>query len=210
MSETLRSCQILKPVVQCPCYTDCRPHICIDIFWSLDYRRIPFGWGFAILWHPCPYMMNTAMMFLTCQKDPSFLGFVQHSNSLWLWYRVHALWYVILVLTGLITERRMHCHGQALVLLLSQGAALSEIIPPTQGQWRTLWLSWSHLRYFVYIAFDLKGMLPSGMNLCSLSVCVWWSGLNWTVLIFKGAQVFFSSWFRCWMTCLLLTHVATW
>lgn len=94
--QTLRSCQILKPVVQCPCYADCRPHIYIDFFWSLDYRRSHFGWGFAILLHPCPYMMNTATMFLICQKDPSFLGFVQHSNSLWLWYRVHALWHVFI------------------------------------------------------------------------------------------------------------------
>ncbi|KAK3006964.1 hypothetical protein RJ639_016004, partial [Escallonia herrerae] len=41
-----------------------------------------FGQGFAILLLPCPYMMNTATIFLTCLKAPAFLGSHLHSSVL--------------------------------------------------------------------------------------------------------------------------------
>ena len=55
--------------------------ILTDIFVQLDYRSPLFGSVFAILSRPLPFTMNTATIFLTCQKDPVFQGLNQHSAS---------------------------------------------------------------------------------------------------------------------------------
>lgn len=44
--------------------------------YSLGYRSLLSCWGFVTLLQPCLFMMNTAMMFLICQKDPASLGFI--------------------------------------------------------------------------------------------------------------------------------------
>ncbi|KAE8734594.1 Detected protein of confused Function [Hibiscus syriacus] len=59
--------------------------------WSLVSSLVPmprwlftrnprFGSGFVTLLLPCPYMMNTATMSSTCQKDLACPGFIQHSS----------------------------------------------------------------------------------------------------------------------------------
>lgn len=41
---------------------------------DFDCRRDLFGLGCVILLLRCLFMMNTAMIFLTCVKDPAILG----------------------------------------------------------------------------------------------------------------------------------------
>ncbi|VVA17850.1 PREDICTED: membrane [Prunus dulcis] len=85
----------------------------------LFIRSPHFGWGYAISLHPCPYMMNTAMISLTCQKDPAF--------------------------QGQTTERRPNWAEPTLVDPLSQGPAPSEVFPPARFHSLILSLSWKPL-----------------------------------------------------------------
>lgn len=47
-------------------------------FFAMAYRSPLCGRGFAILLLPCPSMMNTATIYLTCRKGPAFLGSSHH------------------------------------------------------------------------------------------------------------------------------------